>query len=212
MNKQLAFLQHIYRGLKPGGRAAVVLPDNVLFEDGQGRSIRADLMDKCNLHTILRLPTGIFYAQGVKTNVLFLQRGLTEKGNTKQVWIYDMRTNMPAFGKRIPLVKLHFKDFEAAYGNDPNGGSARTDQGEARRFRCFSRDAITERNENLDISWLRDESLQSGDGLPEPEIIGANIMEKLRVASKEMETLMVLLEGEEAAEAVSASVGLPTLE
>lgn len=211
-NKQLAFLQHIYRSLKPGGRAAVVLPDNVLFEDGQGRQIRADLMDKCNLHTILRLPTGIFYAQGVKTNVLFFQRGLTEKGNTEAVWIYDMRTNMPAFGKRIPLMKVHFKDFGTAYGDDPNGGSSRTDQGEMGRFRCFTREAIALRGENLDISWLRDESLQSGDGLPEPEIIAADIMEKLRIASKEMETLMVLLEGEEAAEAVSASVGLPTLE
>ena len=92
-NKQLAFLEHIYRGLLPEGRAAVVLPDNVLFEDGQGRNIRADLMDKCNLHTILRLPTGIFYAQGVKTNVLFFQRGTTEKDNTKEVWFYDLRTN-----------------------------------------------------------------------------------------------------------------------
>lgn len=196
-NKQLAFLQHIYRGLKPGGRAAVVLPDNVLFEDGQGRSIRADLIDKCNLHTILRLPPGIFYAQGVKTNVLFFQRGLTEKGNTKQVWIYDMRTNMPAFGKRIPLARLHFKDFEAAYGDDPNGGSPRIDQGELGRFRCFSREAIALRGENLDISWLRDESLQSGDGLPEPDEIAAGIMVKLQTAMEEMEALTVLLEGAE---------------
>jgi type I restriction enzyme M protein len=211
-NKQLAFLQHIYRCLKPGGRAAVVLPDNVLFEDGQGRSIRADLMDKCNLHTILRLPTGIFYAQGVKTNVLFFQRGKTEKGNTKEVWIYDMRTNMPSFGKRVPLTREHFAEFEQCYGNDPNGQSKRVDLGEEERFRCFTREQIAKRNENLDISWLRDESLQSGDDLPEPEVIAAEIMEKLRVATKEMEALMVLLEGEEAAEAVSASVGLPTVE
>lgn len=211
-NKQLAFLQHIYRSLKPGGRAAVVLPDNVLFEDGQGRSIRADLMDKCNLHTILRLPTGIFYAQGVKTNVLFFQRGTTEKGNTRQVWIYDMRTNMPAFGKRTPLTHEHFQAFEQCYGNDPNGGSPRVDQGEEGRFRCFSREEIAKRGENLDISWLRDESLQSGDDLPEPEVIATEIMEKLRIATKEMEALMVLLEGEAAAEAVSSSVGLPTVE
>lgn len=196
-NKQLAFLQHIYRGLKPGGRAAVVLPDNVLFEDGQGRSIRADLMDKCNLHTILRLPTGIFYAQGVKTNVLFFQRGLTEKGNTNQVWIYDMRTNMPSFGKRIPLARPHFKNFEAAYGDDSNGGSPRTDQGELGRFRCFSREAIAKRGENLDISWLRDESLQSGDGLPEPDEIAAAIMAKLQTAMEEMEALAELFEGAE---------------
>ena len=211
-NKQLAFLQHIYRNLKPGGRAAVVLPDNVLFEDGQGRSIRADLMDKCSLHTILRLPTGIFYAQGVKTNVLFFQRGTTEKGNTKAVWIYDMRTNMPSFGKRIPLTREHFQSFGQCYGNDPNGNSPRVDQGEEGRFRCFTREQITKRGENLDISWLRDESLQSGDDLPEPEVIATEIMEKLRIATKEMEALMVLLEGEEAAEAVSASVGLPTVE
>ncbi|MDX2100238.1 MAG: N-6 DNA methylase [Leptolyngbyaceae cyanobacterium bins.59] len=211
-NKQLAFLQHIYRGLKPGGRAAVVLPDNVLFEDGQGRSIRADLMDKCNLHTILRLPTGIFYAQGVKTNVLFFQRGTTEKGNTQAVWFYDMRTNMPSFGKRIPLTADHFTQFKQCYGDDPNGGSPRVDLGEEGRFRCFTRETIAKRNENLDISWLRDESLQSGDDLPEPEVIAAEIMEKLRIATKEMEALMVLLDGEDAAEAVSASVGLPTVE
>jgi len=211
-NKQLAFLQHIYRSIKPGGRAAVVLPDNVLFEDGQGRSIRADLMDKCNLHTILRLPTGIFYAQGVKTNVLFFQRGKTEKGNTKEVWIYEMRTNMPSFGKRIPLTREHFAGFGQCYGDDPNGQSKRVDLGEEGRFRCFTREQIAKRNENLDISWLRDESLQSGDDLPEPGVIAAEIMEKLRIATKEMEALMVLLEGEKAAEAVSASVGLPTLE
>ncbi|WP_341531829.1 N-6 DNA methylase (plasmid) [Nostoc sp. UHCC 0302] len=211
-NKQLAFLQHIYRGLLPGGRAAVVLPDNVLFEDGVGRSIRADLMDKCNLHTILRLPTGIFYAQGVKTNVLFFQRGTTDKGNTKQVWFYDMRTNMPSFGKRIPLTRQHFSEFEQCYGDDPNGNSPRVDQEEDGRFRCFTREQITKRNDNLDISWLRDESLQSGDNLPEPEVIAAEIMEKLRIATKEMESLMILLEGEEAAEAVSTSVGLSTLE
>jgi type I restriction enzyme M protein len=92
-NKQFCFLQHIYRGLRPGGRAAVVMPDNVLFEGNVGKQIRADLMDKCNLHTILRLPTGIFYAQGVKTNVLFFTRGEKDKGNTKEVWVYDLRAN-----------------------------------------------------------------------------------------------------------------------
>ncbi len=211
-NKQLAFVQHIYRSLKPGGRAAVILPDNVLFEDGQGKSIRADLMNKCNLHTILRLPTGIFYAQGVKTNVLFFQRGTTEKDNTKNVWIYDMRTNMPSFGKRIPLTAGHFTEFEQCYGDDPNGHSLRVDLGENGRFRCFTREQIQNRNENLDISWLRDDSLQSGDDLPEPEVIASEIMEKLRIATQEMAALLILLEGEEAAEAVTASVGLPGLE
>lgn len=193
-NKQLAFLQHIYRSLKPEGRAAVVLPDNVLFEAGQGQSIRADLMDKCNLHTILRLPTGIFYAQGVKTNVLFFQRGTTEKGNTENVWVYDLRTNMPSFGKRNPLTFEHFADFITCYGDEPNGTAPRTDQGEEGRWRCFSREFITQRGENLDISWLRDESLQSADDLPEPEEIAATIMEKLQIAMSEMEALSALLE------------------
>jgi type I restriction enzyme M protein len=195
-NKQLAFLQHIYRGLKPLGRAAVVLPDNVLFEDGQGRKVRADLMDKCNLHTILRLPTGIFYAQGVKTNVLFFQRGTTEKGNTKAVWFYDMRTNMPSFGKRIPLTHQHFKEFESCYGDDCNGNSQRIDLGEDGRFRCFSREDIAKRGDNLDISWLRDESLQSGENLPEPDEIAAEIFQRLQTATEEMEALMLLLEEE----------------
>ncbi|MDB6132997.1 MAG: SAM-dependent methyltransferase [Verrucomicrobiales bacterium] len=118
-NKQFCFLQHIYRGLLPGGRAAVVLPDNVLFEAGVGKEIRRDLMNKCSLHTILRLPTGIFYAQGVKTNVLFFTRGTTDKGNTKEVWVYDLRANMPQFGKRTPLTREHFADFEKAFGSDP---------------------------------------------------------------------------------------------
>jgi type I restriction enzyme M protein len=101
-NKQLVFLQHVYRDLKAGGRAAIVLPDNVLFEEGVGQRVRADLMDKCDLHTILRLPTGIFYAQGVKTNVLFFTRGEKDKANTKAVWFYDMRTNAPSFGSAPP--------------------------------------------------------------------------------------------------------------
>jgi type I restriction enzyme M protein len=122
-NKQFCFLQHIYRGLSHGGRAAVVQPDNVLFEGNTGRQIRADLMDKCNLHTILRLPTGIFYSQGVKTNVLFFTRGETDKGNTREVWVYDLRANMPQFGKRTVLTRAHFTEFEAAFGDDPLGSA-----------------------------------------------------------------------------------------
>lgn len=119
-NKQLAFLQHIYRNLKPGGRAAVVLPDNVLFEAGVGTEVRRDLMNKCNLHTILRLPTGIFYAQGVKTNVLFFTKGSAgdkhqEENCTETVWVYDLRTNMPSFGKRNPFGEQHLEPFEKVY-------------------------------------------------------------------------------------------------
>ena len=116
-NKQLNFLQHIYRSLNTHGnaRAAVVLPDNVLFADGDGERIRKDLMEKCNLHTILRLPTGIFYAQGVKTNVLFFTRGTSDKNNTKEVWIYDLRSDMPSFGKTNPLKESHFDEFVKCY-------------------------------------------------------------------------------------------------
>lgn len=196
-NKQLAFLQHIYRGLKPGGRAAVVLPDNVLFEEGVGTRIRADLMDKCNLHTILRLPTGIFYAPGVKTNVLFFTRGKSDQGNTKQVWVYDLRANMPAFGKRTPLTHEHFVEFEKAFGKKSDGNSKRVDQGDEGRFRVFSREQIAARGDNLDISWLKDENATGADQLPEPEEIAALIREKLSIALEEMDALSTLLESEE---------------
>jgi type I restriction enzyme M protein len=163
-NKQLAFLQHIYRGLKPGGRAAVVLPDNVLFEEGVGQKIRGDLMEKCDLHTILRLPTGIFYSQGVKTNVLFFTRGAKDKGGTKATWYYDMRVNMPSFGKRTPLTDEHFAPFQKCYGKDPLGKSKRKDQGEEGRFRSFTREELAKRGDNLDVSWLKDESVNGGGG------------------------------------------------
>jgi type I restriction enzyme M protein len=199
-NKQFCFLQHIYRGLKPGGRAAVVLPDNVLFEGNVGRQIREDLMDKCNLHTILRLPTGIFYAQGVKTNVLFFTRGEKEKGNTKEVWVYDLRANMPQFGKRTQLTRQHFAEFEAAFGKDPLGGEAalkkRVDTGEEGRFRCFQRDWIAERNENLDIAWLRDDSDDSAEELPEPAALAQMAMVELEAVMAELQGILLEL-GEE---------------
>ena len=188
-NKQLVFLQHIYRGLVPGGRAAVVLPDNVLFEEGVGQKVRADLLDKCDLHTILRLPTGIFYAQGVKTNVLFFTRGHKDKGNTQAVWFYDMRTNAPSFGKRTPLTRAHFADFERAFGDDPLGKSPRQDLGEAGRFRKFTREDIAKRGDNLDISWLKDDSVTDHADLPEPEAITADIITQLQTALEEMQAL-----------------------
>ena len=197
-NKQLAFLQHIYRNLKPGGRAAVVLPDNVLFEDGQGAKIRADLMDKCDLHTILRLPTGIFYAQGVKTNVLFFTKGAAHKdtGNTQAVWVYDLRTNMPSFGKRTPFTRDHLQPFVEAYGDDPNGSSPRKDEGEEGRFRRFTRAAIKARGDNLDLTWLRDENTDRAEDLPEPDELAAQIMLHLQTATEEMQALMDLLDPE----------------
>ena len=192
-NKQLAFLQHIYRGLKPGGRAAVVLPDNVLFEDNIGRQIRQDLMDKCDLHTVLRLPTGIFYAQGIKTNVLFFTRGKTDKGNTRVVWVYDFRTNTPNFGKRTPFTREHFTEFEALYGDDPHGKSKREDQGETGRWRRFTREEIAKRGDNLDITWLKDTSAGNHEELGEPEEIAAQILALLRTATEEIEALQIEL-------------------
>lgn len=202
-NKQLAFLQHIYRGLQPGGRAAVVLPDNVLFEGNVGKQIREDLLNKCNLHTILRLPTGIFYAQGVKTNVLFFTRGNTDTNNTKQVWVYDMRANMPQFGKRTILTTDHFNDFIKAFGRKSDGTSKRTDQGEQGRFRVFSRDYIKQRNESLDIAWLKDESLEDSATLPEPEILATEALTELEGAMADLQDILAQLgiaeESEEAA-------------
>ena len=199
-NKQFAFLQHIYRGLKPGGRAAVVLPDNVLFESNVGTDIRRDLMDKCNLHTILRLPTGIFYAQGVKTNVLFFTRGEKDKGNTKEVWIYDLRANMPQYGKRTQLVREHFAEFETAFGDDPLVGAKalakRKDTGDQGRFRKFTREQIAARGDSLDIAWLKDDSDTSADELPEPAVLAQEAMGELEAALDELRGILEEL-GEE---------------
>lgn len=192
-NKQFAFLQHIYRGLKPGGRAAVVLPDNVLFEANTGRQIRADLMEKCNLHTILRLPTGIFYAQGVKTNVLFFTRGETDKGNTKEVWVYDLRTNMPSFGKKTLLTHNHFKPFEDCYGEEPTYMAESGKRKETERFRRFTRDWVTERGDNLDIAWLKDDSETAAEDLPEPEVLAEEALSELEAAMADLRSILIEL-------------------
>ncbi|ATN35237.1 SAM-dependent methyltransferase [Rhizobium sp. ACO-34A] len=187
-NKQLVFLQHIYLALAEGGRAAVVLPDNVLFEDGVGKLVRSSLMDRCNLHTILRLPKGIFSSAGVKTNVLFFTRDKDKSQQTRAVWVYDLRTNMPAFGKTSPLKEQHFEEFEICFGDDPFGHSARKDLGDTGRFRCFSRQEIGDRGDNLDLSWLRDES-ETFDEKSSPDDIAAVILAHLRAAVQEMEAL-----------------------
>ena len=162
-NKQLNFLQHIYRSLKTNGkaRAAVVLPDKVLFADGDGERIRLDLMDKCNLHTILRLPTGIFYAQGVKTNVLFFTRGKTDKHNTKEVWIYDLRNDMPSFGKTNPLKSEHFDDFVECYADGDLSKRKETysEENPNGRWRKFTIEDILARDKtSLDITWMKSDS------------------------------------------------------
>ena len=202
-NKQLNFLQHIYRSLKKDGkaRAAVVLPDNVLFDDNDGQKIRKDLMDKCNLHTILRLPTGIFYAAGVKTNVLFFTRGKEELGNTKKVWFYDLRTNMPTFGKRTPFTEEVFKDFIHAYTGgmsadkvvDEYDGSI-DDELRAKikdeRWQCYTREEIAEKNDTLDIGLIADNSVQSSDALGEPEDIIREAKDELNEILKQLDDIL----------------------
>lgn len=177
-NKQLNFLQHIYRSLKTNGkaRAAVVLPDNVLFADGDGASIRKDLMDKCNLHTILRLPTGIFYAQGVKTNVLFFTHGKTEKDNTKEVWFYDLRTNMQNFGKTNPLKPEHFDGFIKAYTAEDRS------KVQDERWSVFTRKQIEDKNNSLDLGLIRDDSVLNYEDLQDPIESGEEVIAQLEEA------------------------------
>ncbi|HGM4105762.1 TPA: N-6 DNA methylase [Pseudomonas aeruginosa] len=205
-NKQLAFIQHIYQSLKPGGRAAVILPDNVLFETGIGTEVRRELMDKCNLHTVLRLPTGIFYAHGVKTNVLFFQKGSPKDPNqkhscTQRTWFYDLRTNMPNFGKRNQFGTAHLKSFESAYGNDPNGNSPRTENvegiGETSRFRVFTRQEIRNCGDSLDITWLRETgSLEEGE-IPLPSVLAGLAIAELSEALLGLEQLKQALGSED---------------
>ena len=180
-NKQLNFLQVIYRSLKADGKArcAVVLPDNVLFAGGDGVSVRRELMEFCDLHTILRLPTGIFYAQGVKTNVLFFTRGKTEKGNTKEVAFYDLRTNMDSFGKTRTLrhdeVVDDFAEFVEGY-NDP---TKRTGE----RWSKFTREEIeTTYGDSLDLGLIKDDSIIDADELPDPIESGEEAIAQLEEA------------------------------
>lgn len=188
-NKQLAFVEHIVRALRPGSRAAIVLPDNVLFADGAGRELRTWMLEVADLHTILRLPTGIFYAQGVKTNVLFLRKGERPQRNTRAVWVWDMRAGQPAYGKTRPLRVEDFGNFEAAYGEDPNGVAPRQDQGEEGRWRCFTREEVSARGDSLDIAWLRGSDEAAEDALEEPEDIAGAIREHLQRALVEIDAI-----------------------
>ncbi len=176
-NKQLNFLQVIYRSLKADGKArcAVVLPDNVLFAGGDGISVRRELMEFCNLHTILRLPTGIFYAQGVKTNVLFFTRGKTERGNTTEIVFYDLRTNQEGFGKTRPLRHSDFDEFVEGY-NDP---TKRTGE----RWSKFTREQIErDYNDSLDLGLIKDDSIIDANELPDPIESGEEAIAQLEEA------------------------------
>ncbi len=191
-NKQLNFLQHIATILDINGRAAVVLPDNVLFEGGAGETLRRRMLRDFDVHTMLRLPTGIFYAQGVKANVLFFdKKPAGERPWTTRLWVYDLRTNQHFTLKQNPLRRAHLDEFVACYAP----GRPRSDRAESERFRPFAYDELMARDKaNLDIAWLRDESLEDLDNLPAPEVIAREIVEDLTAALAEFEAVAVALE------------------
>jgi type I restriction enzyme M protein len=194
-NKQLNFVQHVMTILESRGRAAMVLPDNVLFSD-EAAEVFKYLTEDCNLHTILRLPNGTFtpYSQGIKANVLFFQKGMP----TENIWIYDCRTNIPGVTKKDrPLVPKMFEDFVKCYGKDPNGQTKRKDTGEEGRFRKFTISEIKDRNYNLDITWLKDESLEDPDSLPEPQILAADAITELNACVDELQEALNFIEKEE---------------
>lgn len=182
-NKQLNFLQHVTNILKPGGKAAIVLPDNVLFEEHAGKEVRKLLLSDCELHTILRLPTGTFtpYSPGVKANILFFRKGLT----TKEVWVYDNRTNIEKVAIRNPLTSKYFTDFENCYRANPRK--------ETERFRRWSIEEIRKRDYDLDISWIKDESLDDASHLAEPEEIISDAVTQLQTALDSLNELALKL-------------------
>jgi len=191
-NKQLNFVQHVKTLLKVEGRAAVVVPDNVLFEGGAGETVRRRLLHECDVHTLLRLPTGIFYAQGVKANVLFFDRKPgSDTPWTKELWIYDLRTNQHFTLKTSPLTRADLDDFVACYKP-----GARHEREETERFRRFGYDELVARDKaSLDIFWLRDESLEDTDNLPPPGVIAAEIVDDLEAALAEFTELAESLQG-----------------
>jgi type I restriction enzyme M protein len=192
-NKQLNFVQHILTVLRPGGRAAVVLPDNCLFADQAGEVFRI-LCDDCSLHTVLRLPRGTFtpYSQGVKANVVFFTKGAP----TEAVWVYDARTNVPGITKKDrPLTEAHFAEFEKCYGKDANGRSKRRpEDSEQGRWQPFEIGEVRRREFKLDsFKWLKEESLEDADDLPEPEELAADAVAELEAAVKELNQVLAML-------------------
>jgi len=191
-NKQLNFLQHIMTVLGPSGEAAVVLPDNVLFEGGAGETIRRRLLNNFDFHTLLRLPTGIFYKQGVKANVLFFdKKPPSEEAATKQLWIYDLRTNQRFTLKERPMTRADLDGFVACYRS-----GRRAERAETEKFRRFPLDALLARDKvNLDIFWLKDDALDDPDLLPPPDEVAAEIVESLEAALERFRNVARQLNG-----------------
>jgi type I restriction enzyme M protein len=199
-NKQLNFVQHIRTMLKSDGRAAVVLPDNVLFEGGAGETIRKKLLETTNLHTILRLPTGIFYKQGVKANVLFFENKPASKNPwTKEIWFYDFRTNIKFSLKKSPLRLEDLTDFISCYNAKNINKRKQTynaDTNPEGRWRKFTYQEIIERDKtSLDISWIKDNSLTDLENLPDPDILANEIIENLRLGIESFEEIMLTING-----------------
>jgi type I restriction enzyme M protein len=185
-NKQLNFLQHVKTLLKIHGRCAIVVPDNVLFEGGAGERVRRNLLQQFNVHTLLRLPTGIFYAQGVKANVLFFDaKPAREQPWTEELWIYDLRTNKHFTLKQNPLRRSDLDEFVECFkpGRRHEREETWSEDNEEGRWRSFTYGELAKRDKfNLDIFWLRDESLEDSANLPEPEVLAAEIVEDLQAA------------------------------
>ena len=224
-NKQLNFVQHIKTLLKPHGRAAVVVPDNVLFEGGAGETIRRKLLHECDVHTLLRLPTGLFYAQGVKANVLFFdKKPASETPWTKKLWIYDLRTNKHFTLKTNPLKREALDEFVACYnpanrhdrkptwsdGRSPHPNPLPEGDGRVRRarhreregigtegrWRCYDYDELIARDKaSLDIFWLKDDSLTDSDNLPPPDVIAQEIVDDLEAALEQFRLIAGDLNG-----------------
>ena len=192
-NKQLNFVQHVKSLLKINGRVAIVVPDNVLFEGGAGETVRRKLLHECDVHTLLRLPTGIFYAQGVKANVLFFdRRPASERASTKKLWVYDLRTNMHFTLKQNPLGYEHLKDFVKAYRP-----TDRRRRKESERFKAYTYEDLIQRDKvSLDLTWLRDESLEDSENLPSPDVLAQEIVEDLEAAISEFAQIAESLRGE----------------
>ncbi len=193
-NKQLDFVQHIKTLLKINGRAAVVVPDNVLFEGGAGETVRRKLLHECDVHTLLRLPTGIFYAQGVKANVLFFdRRSASPDPQTQTLWIYDLRTNQNFTLKESPLKRSDLDDFVVCFHpanrhEREASWSAEQSQG---RWRPYTYNELVARDKvSLDIFWLRDETLEDSANLPAPEVLAAEIMEDLQAALEQFKAIL----------------------
>ena len=185
-NKQLNFLQHVKTLLKVNGRCAIVVPDNVLFEGGAGETVRTNLLKQCDVHTLLRLPTGIFYAQGVKANVLFFDnKPAQEAAWTKKLWVYDLRTNVHFTQKEHPLQRSDLDEFVQCY-NPRNRHSRKPTWSEKTpegRWRAFEYEEIAKRDKvNLDIFWLKDKSLEDSDDLPDPDVLAQEIADDLQTA------------------------------